>query len=142
MGQPCQHLAHARAADAEDIGQLLFAQLGAGLQAMLEDGDVDPLVDLIDGVLALDAGGGLARSGGHGVWMGMDGRLHSIERPRPAAGYCHWNSSPQPSTCAVGIPASRSMPQTVVLTVSSKGIPSSRATCCARGAARKLVQQV
>ena len=59
-----------------------------------------------------------------------------------AARQCHWNSSPQPFTCAGSAPAARSMPHTVVLTVSSSGMPSSPSMRAASGAARRLVQNV
>ena len=170
MRQPRQHLAHARPADAEDLGQPLLHQLGARVQAVLEDGDVDLLVDLVVGVLALQSGlqGGLARAGGrhvrvqlgqgvtreaHAVLAGALGRLGAdcrdearrsigAQSARSVGTHRQANSRPQPRTCAGSTPAARSWPQTVVLTVSSNGMSSSASTRSASAAARRLVQKV
>jgi hypothetical protein len=131
--QPGQHLADAGAADAEDVGHALLAQLGAGMQAVLEDGDVDPLVDLVDGLLALGAGGVLRAVAGMDRWGcgvgvagdsigGLPRRLRSIGTAPPAGDRGR------------RAPAARTMPQTVVLTVSSSGMPCVRSTARRSGA--------
>ena len=56
MRQAGQHFANARAADAEDLGQTFLDQLGAGVQAVLQDRDIDLLVDLVLRVLEDPAG--------------------------------------------------------------------------------------
>jgi len=71
--QACEHLADARTADAEDVGQPLLDQLGARVQPVFKDRHIDLLVDLVVGVFALQAsrrGTGARGSGRHGGVQG------------------------------------------------------------------------
>ncbi|MCY1543705.1 hypothetical protein D9M68_795330 [compost metagenome] len=61
-----QNFSNSRPARTEDFGQPLFNQFGAGVQAVFDNGCVNPLVDLILCVLAFKTGGhrGFSRAGG------------------------------------------------------------------------------